>query len=267
MNDVHVAMHPAAPHTAVLTLDRPDARNAYSDAMIDGLCDALDALEDDDAVRVVLLTGAGPAFSAGGDLKAMRDHTGMFAGDSARLRVAYQRSIQRVPRRLLRFDKPVIAAVNGPAIGAGLDLACMADLRIASDRAVFGSTFVKVGLVPGDGGAYWLARAVGHARATALVLTGDVFDAHEALRIGLVAEVVPHDTLLDAAGALAARIAANAPLAVRLAKQALVRSRDLTAEQALELAATYQGIAQRTADHDEGVAAMIARRTPTFEHR
>lgn len=267
MTDVRLSPHPTAPHTTVLTLDRPEARNAYSDAMIDGLCAALDRLEDDDDVRVVILTGADPAFSAGGDLKAMRDHAGMFAGDSARLRVAYARNIQRVPRRMMAFDKPVVVAINGAAIGAGLDLACMGDVRIASDRAVFGSTFVKVGLVPGDGGAYWLARAVGHGRAAQLALTGDVIDAPTALAWGLVSEVVPHADLLDAAGAVAARIAANAPLAVRLTKQALSRSWDLSADQALELAATYQGIAQRTEDHDEGVAAMLERRAPDFRHR
>ncbi len=267
MQDILVDRHPTAPHTAVLTLDRPEARNAYSEAMIDSLCAALDALEDDDDVRVVLLTGADPAFSAGGDLKAMRDRTGMFAGDGARLRVAYQRTIQRVPRRLLAFDKPVIAAINGPAIGAGLDLACMADLRIASERARFGSTFVKVGLIPGDGGAYWLSRAVGYAQAAQMVLTGDLLDAVDAQRIGLVGEVVAHDDLLEAAGALAARIAANAPIAVRLARQAMARSWDLSADQALDLAATYQGIAQVSEDHAEGVNALLERRAPVFRHR
>jgi enoyl-CoA hydratase/carnithine racemase len=267
MPTVRAERHPTAPHTQVITLDRPEARNAYSDEMIDALIATLDAAEDDDDVRVVILTGTDPAFSAGGDVKAMRDRSGMFAGDAARLRTAYQRHIQRVPRRLIAFDKPVIAAVNGSAIGAGLDLACMADLRIASERATFGSTFVKIGLVPGDGGAYFLARAIGHHEAARMVLTGRILDAGEARRLGLVLDVVPHEELLEAAGALAAEIAANAPVAVRLAKQALSRSWDLTAEAALELAATYQGIAQRTADHEEGVAAILERRPPTFRAR
>jgi len=267
VQDLTLTRHPTAPHTAVVTLDRPEARNAYSVAMIDSLVRALDQLEDDDDVRVVILTGADPAFSAGGDLKAMRERTGMFAGDGSRLRVAYQRHIHRVPKRLLAFDKPVIAAINGPAIGAGLDLACMCDLRIASDKARFGSTFVKVGLVPGDGGAYWLSRAVGHAKAAEMVLTGDILDAEDARHIGLVTDHVPHDDLLEAAGALAARIAANAPLAVRLSKQALARSWDLSAEQALELAATYQGIVQVSDDHTEGVEAILGRRKPDFRHR
>ncbi|MCA9571277.1 MAG: enoyl-CoA hydratase/isomerase family protein, partial [Myxococcales bacterium] len=157
MADLTVSPHPTAPHTRVITLDRPEARNAYSDAMIDALCAALDDAEDDDDVRVVVLRGAGPSFSAGGDLKAMQERSGMFAGDSARLRVAYARTIQRVPRRLLAFDKPIVAAVHGHAIGAGLDLACMCDLRVAASTARFGSTFVTLGLVPGDGGAAFLA--------------------------------------------------------------------------------------------------------------
>lgn len=267
MTELLVAPHPTAPHTRVLTLNRPEARNAYSDGMIDALCQALDEAEDEDDVRVVILTGAGSAFSAGGDLKAMQDHAGMFAGDSVRLRTAYARHIQRVPRRLMAFDKPIVAALNGPAIGAGLDLACMCDLRVASEGARFGSTFVTIGLVPGDGGAAFLARVVGLPQATRLALTGELIDAAEALRIGLVHEVVPADELLAAAGRQAAAIARNAPVAVRLTKQALLRSWDLPIEAALELAATYQGIAQRTADADEGVDALLHRRPPEYRGR
>ena len=267
MGHVRTERLQGVPHTALITLDRPEARNAYSDEMIDGLIAALDAVEDDDDVWVVVLTGAGSAFSAGGDLKAMRDHEGMFAGDAARLRTAYARNIQRVPRRLVAFDKPLIAAVNGPAIGAGLDLACMCDLRVASSRARFGSTFVKIGLIPGDGGAYFLSRTVGYAQASRMVLTGRILDAQAALAIGLVHEVVEHDQLLDAAAAMARVVTANAPLATRLAKQLLVRSWDLAPDQALDLAATYQGISQRTEDHQEGVAAMLERRAPSFRNR
>jgi enoyl-CoA hydratase/carnithine racemase len=252
-------------HVGWVTLDRPDARNAYSDAMIDSLVRALDHAEDDDEVWVVVLTGEGRAFSAGGDLKAMRDRTGMFAGDSARLRTAYIRNIQRVPRRLLRFDKPMIAAVNGPAIGAGLDLACMCDVRVASSKAKFGSTFVRVGLIPGDGGAYFLARAIGYAKAAELVLTARVIGADDALGLGLVSRVVAPEELEATAMALAEEMCGNAPLAIRLARQAMIQSWNLTPDQALQLAATYQGIVQRTPDHDEGVAAILERRDPSFE--
>lgn len=254
-------------HVAVISLHRPEARNAYSLEMIESLERALDEAAREDEVRCVILTGVGKAFSAGGDLKLMRDHAGMFAGGPSELRRNYMDGIHRVPVKIERFEKPMIAAVNGAAIGAGLDLACMCDLRIAAEGARFGSTFVKVGLVPGDGGAYFLARAVGYARALELMLTGRVFDAHEAQRMGLVLDVVPEATLMDSAYALAEQIVQNAPVAVRLTKRAAQRSFDGDSAIALELAATFQGIAQNTADHDEAVSAMLERRTAVFQGR
>lgn len=247
-----------------LTLDRPDARNAYSEAMVESLVRALDEAERDDQVRCLILTGAGPAFSAGGDLKRMLQHDGMFAGAPAELRRRYIDGIQRIPRRLALTDKPVIAAINGAAIGAGLDLACMCDLRIAARGAQLGSTFVKVGLVPGDGGAYLLARTIGFPRALELMLSARLVDTDEAERIGLVHRVVEAAELLPAAHALAEQLAALPPLALRLTKRAAYRSHDLGLEQALELAATYQGVAQNTADHAEAIRAMLERRAPNF---
>lgn len=262
--DLSLARDPEEPRLLWITLDRPEARNAYSLEMVDSLCRALDHAEAARDIWGVAITGAGSAFSAGGDLKAMRDHSGMFEGAPADLRARYMRGIQRVPRRLSRFDKPVVAAINGPAIGAGLDLACMCDLRLAVEGAKLGSTFVKVGLVPGDGGAYLLARTIGFPRALELVLSGRVIDAAEALGIGLVHAVVPAEELRAAARARMARILRNAPVAVRLAKQAALRSWDLPLDAALELAATYQGIAQNHPDHDEAVAAFFEKRRPDF---
>ena len=262
---VHVDTDPENPFVAWLTLDRPGFRNAWSDEMVTGFCAALDHLEADAQVRVVILTGAGPAFSAGGDLKAMRDHAGMFAGGPVELRSRYIRGIQSIPRRMARFDKPVIAAMNGHAIGAGLDLACMCDLRVCADHAKLGSTFVKVGLIPGDGGAKLLARVVGFPKALELVLTGRVIDAQTAHSIGLVTTVVAADAVRRTALEYAAELAANAPLSVRLAKQLCYRSQELSLDTALELAATYQGIVQNTDDHDEGVAAILGRRPPEFQ--
>ena len=250
---------------ATITLDRPDARNAYSAAMVTSLVAAIDAAERDDVVRCIVLTGAGQAFHAGGDLKAMRDSSGMFEGGPIVLRRQYVDGIQTVPRRLAACEKPMVAAINGAAIGAGLDLACMCDIRIASDRAKLGSTFVKVGLVPGDGGAYFLARVIGFSRALELVLTGRVIDTDEALRIGLVTEVVPADALLPRATQLAESIAANAPLAVRLTKRAAYKSWDADLDTALELAASYQGMVQNTADHRRAVEAILGKTTPRFE--
>ncbi|MFT6629806.1 MAG: 2-(1,2-epoxy-1,2-dihydrophenyl)acetyl-CoA isomerase [Flavobacteriales bacterium] len=233
---------------------------------MESLVRALDEAERDDDVRCVILTGAGTAFSGGGDLKLMRDHEGMFEGDPVHLRSAYLRGIQRIPRRFARFEKPVIAAINGPAIGAGLDLACMCDIRIASDGARFGSTFVKLGLIPGDGGAYLLARIIGVPRALELVISGRIIDTLEADRIGLINEIAMDDDVMKLARKRARKIAENAPLAVRLAKSAVYQSYDLSLDAALNLAATYQSIAQNTANHDEAVAAMLEGRKPSFEN-
>ncbi len=227
---------------AILTLDRPDARNAYSEAMVESLVQALDRAEADAAVRGIVLTGAGSAFHAGGDLKRMQEHSGMFEGGPVALRRQYIEGIQRVPRRLAACDKPVVAAINGAAIGAGLDLACMCDLRVAARGVKLGSTFVKVGLVPGDGGAYFLARTIGFSRALELVLTGRLVDSDEALAIGLVHAVVEPDQVVAAAKARARLVAANAPLAVSLTKRAAYRSWDLDMDTALELAASFQGM-------------------------
>jgi enoyl-CoA hydratase/carnithine racemase len=249
---------------AVITLDRADARNAYSDGMLSGIERTFDRAESDPEVRVIVLAAAGPAFHAGGDLKAMRDRTGMFAGGAAELRRAYLDGIHRVPRQLQRCDKPVIAAIQGPAIGAGLDLACMCDLRVLARGAQLGSTFVKVGLVPGDGGAYFLARTIGFARALELILTARLVDADEALAIGLVHRVVEPGTAEASAIAWARELAALPPVALRLAKRAAYRSFDLGADEALELAATFQGLAQTTDDHVEAVRALLERRPPQF---
>lgn len=247
-----------------ITLDREEARNAYSDGMIDSLMDVLDDAEADDAVRCVIITGAGSTFSGGGDVKLMREREGMFAGDPVHLRNQYLRGIQRIPRRMARFEKPVIAAINGAAIGAGLDLACMCDIRIAANGARFGSTFVKIGLIPGDGGAYLLARVVGFARALDMVLTGRMVDTMEAERMGLVNEIAIDIDVMDLARKRARKIADNAPLAVRLAKSSIYQSWDLSLDAALNLAATYQAIVQNTPDHDEGLLAMLEGRKPEF---
>lgn len=252
---------------ALITLDRPEARNAYSDAMIDSLLAAFDAAEADPSIRCVVLTGAGKAFSAGGDLKAMRDKTGMFAGDPAELRARYIDRIQRIPRRLARCPLPIVAAVNGAAIGAGLDLACMCDVRVAAEGVKLGSTFTKVGLVPGDGGAWLLQRVIGLPKALELMLTARVVLGEEALAMGLVNRLVPLESLLDEAMATARQIAANAPLAVQLTKQAAYRAYTGELESALEHAATYQAIVQNTEDHLEAVNALLEKRAPRFQGR
>ncbi len=253
-------------NTAIITLDRPKARNAWSEEMIAAFVSTLERYEADPEVRVLIITGAGSAFCAGGDLKLMKDHAGMFAGDAYHLRQRYRRGIQRIPALLDSYDKPIIAAVNGAAIGAGLDLACMCDIRVASVRAKFGQTFPRLGLVPGDGGGYLLQRIVGFPKAIELGLTGEVITAEHAASIGLVNYVVEPEALMERCLEIAARIASNAPQAVALTKRAIYRARHQTMSQALETAATFQGIVQNTADHDEGVAAMLDKRSPEYNN-
>lgn len=244
---------------ATITLNRPEARNAYTEAMVKQLLTAIDEADADEDIRTVVLTGAGPAFSAGGDLRAMRDRTGMFEGDPAELRNQYRKGLQQLPRRFDQFEKPVVAAINGAAIGAGLDLALMADLRIASRDATFGSTFARVGLIPGDGGAYLLTRVVGFAQALDLVLTARMIGADEALALNLVTSVVDADQVLDVAHERAEQIASLPPKAVQAAKACLYRSVDNDMETALQLTAALQATVQHSDDHEQAVQEMIDR--------
>ena len=250
------------------TLNSPETRNAISDeTLVRAIEDAVDAANSDETVRVAILTGAGSAFSSGGNVKHMRDKVGMFGGTPAELRQSYRHGIQRIPRALANCEVPVVAAVNGPAIGAGCDLAVMCDLRIASTAARFAESFVKVGLIPGDGGAWLLPRAIGMARASEMALTGDAIDAATALDWGLVSQVVEPDQLMPAARALARRVAANPPQVVRMTKRLLREGQQQSLESLLELSAAMQASAHHTADHQEAVAAMLEKRDPDFSGR
>src|SRR5258706_3717480 len=195
-----------------LTMHRPDGRNAIgSHADCGEFIAALDRVSADPGVAAVILTGDGPSFSAGGNLKNMRDRIGIGALDTPMAtRNNYKRGIQRIPRALWELEIPTIAAINGHAIGAGLDLACMCDIRIAADTAKFAASFIKVGIIPGDGGPWLLPRVVGLSRAAELYLTGDMFDAEQALAWNLVSQVVPHEELVPAAGQLARRTGQDA---------------------------------------------------------
>ncbi|MEH1098928.1 crotonase/enoyl-CoA hydratase family protein [Micromonospora sp. CPCC 205561] len=247
------------------TINLPEARNPISgDDVIDALVARVDAVNADRSVRAVVLTGAGSAFSAGGNVKDMADRVGLFGGAPHELRDGYRRGIQRIPRAMYACDVPLIAAVNGAAVGAGCDLALMCDLRIASERAFFAESFVKLGIIPGDGGAWLLPRAVGAARAAEMALTGDRVDAATALEWGLVSRVVPHEELLTEARRLADRVAANPPHAVRMAKKLLREAQHQSLDSILELSAAMQALAHQTRDHDEAVRAFLDRREPRF---
>jgi enoyl-CoA hydratase/carnithine racemase len=252
-------------HVALLTLNRPDTRNALSgEDMFAAFEQLFEKLNSDLTVRAAVLTGIGSAFCSGGNVAEMRDRAGMFAGSPEQIAANYRAGIQRIPRAFQRLQVPIIAAVNGPAIGAGNDLACMCDIRIASTTARFAESFVKVGIVPGDGGCWLLPRAVGMSRAAELALTGDVIDAEEALRIGLVSRVVAPEVLLGEALALAGRIAANPPQVLRWTKQLLQQARHGTLDEALDTAGRFQGQAHHTADHTEAVKAFFEKRAPVF---
>ena len=250
---------------AVITINRPEKRNPISERdVVDGLVGALQRLGADPAARVGILTGAGSAFSAGGDLKAMQ----AALEDRARRPVAtldyYRDGIQRIPLAFEALDVPIIAAVNGPAIGAGCDLACMCDLRIAGESARFAESFVKIGIIPGDGGAWLLPRTVGYAKACEMAFTGDMVSAAEALACGLVSQVVPDTDLLPAARRLAARIAVNPPHAVRLTKQLIRQGRDASLVTLLQVSAAMQALIHTTQDHREALTAALEKRQPHF---
>lgn len=255
-------------HDAVvtLTLNLPDKRNPISSLdMIEALIAAVEAADADLNVRAVILTGAGNAFSSGGDIKKMGVGGGLRDALPAQTRRNYKSGIQRLPLLFEALEVPVIAAINGPAIGAGCDLACMCDIRIAAESARFAESFVKVGIVPGDGGAWLLPRIVGFSKATEMALTGDILNAQEALACGLVSKVVPDAELLPTARAMAAKIAANSPHAVRMTKRLLRQAQNATLAEVLETSAAMQALVHATADHDEALSAAIERRTPEFK--
>jgi enoyl-CoA hydratase/carnithine racemase len=244
-----------------LTLNAPEERNALSSqAQWDAVVQACERVQQDQAVKVVILTGAGSAFCAGGNVKDFRDKRGLAAGGGMAVRENYRNGIQRIPLAFYRLDVPTIAAVNGPAIGAGCDLACMADIRIASDKASFAESFVKLGLIPGDGGAWLLQRVVGYAKAAEMSFTGDLLDAQQALAIGLVSKVVPAASLLDEARALAERMAANPGQALRMTKRLMREAQTSRLDTVLELSAAYQALTHTSEEHDAAVAAFLDRK-------
>lgn len=250
-----------------LTLNEPGTRNAISPAIVEALVGHCQRINRDMSVGCVIVTGAGKGFSSGGNVKEMRDRTGLFAGTSADIRRGYQHGIQRIPMALYDLETPVIAAVNGHAIGAGCDLSLMCDIRIAADDAEFAESFLRVGLVSGDGGAWFLPRVVGPSRAYEMTFTGDVIKAEQALAWGLVSRVVPRAELLAEATALAERIAAQPPHSLRLCKKLLRESPNVSLATSLEMAAGMQAIVQHTADQHEAVVALLDKRPARFEGR
>lgn len=253
-------------HIMQVTLNRPDIHNAIShQSMIDELVAACHQANQDQQIRVLILTGAGKSFCAGGNIKDMRDKSDMFSGSQTAISHSYQQGIQRIPLAFSELQVPAIAAVNGAAIGAGLDLSMMCDIRIASENACFAESFVKLGLIPGDGGAWFLPRIIGAARAAQMALTGMTINAETALQWGVISECLDAEKLLPRAWEIAHEIARNPPLALRQTKKLLQQSENLSLSGMLELCAQTQAELHQTEDHMEAVNAFLERRNGNFK--
>ena len=249
-------------------MNRPETRNALTDpAQMQEFVDLCHELRRDTSVKVMILTGAGSAFCAGGNIKDMRERGGIFAGSPYAVRNSYRDGIQQIPLALYELEIPIVAAVNGAAIGAGLDLACMCDIRLAAQNATFAESFARLGIVPGDGGAWLLPRAIGLPRASIMAFTGESIDAAKALEWGLVAQVATEAELMNEARSLARRIAVNPGHALRLTKRLLREGQHLRLDSLLELSASFQALAHHTEDHHEAVRAFLEKRSPRFSGR
>lgn len=246
---------------AILTLNRDDVRNALTGtALIDDIVTVAEWVNHaDDLVSALIVTGAGSAFSSGGNVKDMAERGGDFAGDVAAVAERYRRGIQRIPLAMQQIEVPVIAAINGPAIGAGFDLANMADLRIASERAKFGETFLNLGIIPGDGGAWFMQRQLGYQRAFELTLSGRIVDATEARTLGIVLDVVPPEELMPRAMQLATRFAAQPPKALRLTKRLMKMAQRMELKDFLDVCAVFQGVCHNEPEHLDAVQRFLAK--------
>lgn len=245
-------------HILQVTLNRPDIHNAISHlTMIEAIEDVCSQANRDKDIRVMILTGAGKSFCAGGNIKDMHKRSDMFSGSEQSIEAAYKNGIQRIPLALDALEVPVIAAINGAAIGAGFDLSMMCDIRIASDRARFAESFVRLGLIPGDGGAWFLPRKIGPARAAQMALTGMTVDAQTALDWGIISECLSVDRLMDRAWEIAREIARHPPVAVRQTKRLLRQSEYYSLNEMLDDCARTQAGLHHTQAHLQAVADFL----------
>ncbi len=250
---------------ATLTFQRDDVRNALTGtALIDDLVATVNWANQSANVSVLILTGAGKAFSSGGNVKDMRDQTGMFGGSPAEIQEQYRLGIQRIPIAMYELEVPSIAAINGAAIGAGFDLCNMCDIRLGTPNTLLGETFINLGIIPGDGGAWFLQRIVGYQRAAELTLTGRLIKAEQALDYGILMELVEADELVSRATEIAAGIAAKPPRSVRMTKRLLKAAQRMELKDLLDMSASLQAISHHTQDHAEAVSAFLDKRDPSF---
>lgn len=253
-------------HVATLTLNRNDVRNELTGTrLVDDICATVNWANTTPEVRVLIITGEGKAFSAGGNIKDIRDRKGIFDGSPAQISESYRHSIQRMSLAMHGAEVPVIAAINGPGIGAGFDLACMCDIRLGTPATRFGETFINLGLIPGDGGAWYLQRLVGYQRAAELTFSGRIINAEEALQLGLLLEIVAADDLLVRAGELAANYAAKPPQALRMTKRLMKAAQRLELNDLLDVSASYQANCHHSEDHQRAMAAMLDKTEATYE--
>lgn len=251
-------------HQLWVTLNNPDQMNAITTNMINSLTEVLTHADFDKNIRVVVITGKGKNFCAGGDIKAMEEKSGMFAGESNELRSRYQHGIQRIPQCIENLSVPVIAMVNGAAVGAGCDLSMMCDLRVGSEKTKFAETFTRMGLVPGDGGTFFLQRVVGYSKAMQMFLTSKSFEGKEALDFGLMNFLFEDSKMAEEVEKLAETIASLAPVAQKLTKKAMKVSYMHDLQTSLDMLASFQGISQRTSDHFEAIKSFKEKRSPNF---
>ncbi len=245
---------------ATLTLNRHDVRNALTGThLIEDIVSTAQWINQNQDIAVLIITGAGSAFSAGGNVKDMANQTGDFGGDVKTLMDKYRQGIQNIPLAMQSLEVPVIAAVNGPAIGAGFDLANMCDIRLASTKAKFGETFSSLGLIPGDGGAWFLQRIIGYQQAAELTFTGRVIDAEEAKSLGIVLNVVEPDNLLTETNALAEQIAANPTASMRMTKRLMKMAQRTELPDFLSMCAAFQGMCHHDKAHLKAVEAMLTK--------
>jgi enoyl-CoA hydratase/carnithine racemase len=260
MSEEHI-LYEIDGNVAVITLNRPKAKNAFSTKMILLWREYLERAKADDTVRVIVVTGKGDTFCSGGDIREMAEGK-LRSWDMKRY---LWEGVHRIVLTLEDLDKPVIAAINGAAMGAGLDMAIMCDLRICSDHARLAESYITMGLVPGDGGAYFLPRLAGTAKALEMLLTGDVITAEEALQLGIVNRVVPHDSLMEETMKLAKKIAGRPPLAIRMMKRAVYQAQTSTLRAHLDYISSQLSLLSETEDHIEAATAFLEKRKPVFK--
>ncbi|NOR23733.1 MAG: enoyl-CoA hydratase [Desulforhopalus sp.] len=251
---------------ATLKFNRDDVRNALTGtALVDDIVTVVEWINRESSISCLIITGNGKAFCSGGNVKEMSDGEGTFSGTPAQIDEKYRRGIQRMSLAMHSIEIPVIAAVNGPAMGAGFDLACMCDIRLGSEHTLFQETFINLGLIPGDGGAWFLQRLVGYQKAAELTLSGRLVKAEEALQLGLLLELVTAKQLLTKATELARTFAAKAPQALRMTKRLMKSAQRLELADFLDLCSSYQASCHHTQDYRRAVNGFLDKTAVEFK--